>query len=417
MTAVPAVPTVPSTAATIDLLSSASFAQGHPVEQYRWLHENAPVYRHEEPGGPGFWAVSGAALVGEASKRTDVFSSAAGGIMINDFPAEELEFFRTMILAMDPPKHSFYRRLVGGLFTPKRAATWTAAIGDTVAGILDEVCERGEANLAEDIAGKLPSYVIAELVGIPRADGVRLYHWTEVMHSAPDAVTDEQRFGAMRDITAYAGQVRERKLAEPADDLASRLVAAEVDGRRLTAEEFASFFLLLLNAGGDTTRNLIGGAAVTLLRRPDLLAWLRADPAGRMPAAVEELLRYHSPVIYMRRTAVADTELGGVRISAGDKVGLYYGAANRDPAAFDAPDELRLDRSPNDHYAFGGGGPHFCLGSHFGRIEIVAMLTQLLARFPDLELTGEPTWLASNFISGPIDVPVRWTPTAPVGAA
>ncbi|MGQ0483342.1 MAG: cytochrome P450 [Pseudonocardia sp.] len=405
-----------TTTTAIDLLSSKSFAQGHPIEQYRWLHANAPVHRHDEPDGPGFWAVTGAELVAEASKRPEVFSSAAGGIMINDFPPEELEFFRTMILVMDPPKHSFYRKLVGGLFTPKRAGMWTASIGDTVRAILDEACELGECNLVEDIAGKLPSYVIAELVGIPRADGVRLYRWTEIMHSAPDVVGDDERFAAMRDITGYAAQVRAEKLENPADDLASRLVAAEIDGQRLTEHEFASFFLLLLNAGGDTTRNLIGGSTATLLRRPDQLAWLREDLDGRMPAAVEELLRFHSPVIYMRRTATEDTRLGDVEIGRGDKVGLYYGAANRDPAAFDSPDELRLDRAPNEHFAFGGGGPHFCLGSHFGRIEITAMMTQMLARFPDLELTGEPTWLASNFISGPTDVPVRYTPSAPLGS-
>jgi cytochrome P450 len=401
--------------ATIDLLSSRSFADGHPVGQYRWLHENAPVYWHEEPDGPGFWAVTSAALVAEASKDPRVFSSAAGGIMINDFPPEELEFFRTMILVMDPPRHSFYRKLVGGLFTPKRAALWTDSIADTVRSILDEACGLGECDLVEQVAGKLPSYVIAELLGIPRADGSRLYQWTEVMHSAPDVVSDEQRFGAMRDITGYAAQVRADKLAAPADDLASRLVRAEVDGRTLTEQEFASFFLLLVNAGGDTTRNLIGGAMITLLRRPEQLAWLRADLDARIPAAVEELLRFQSPVIYMRRTATEDVRLGEVDIRAGDKVGLYYGAANRDREAFDRPDELVLDRSPNEHFAFGGGGPHFCLGSHFGRIEVRQMMSQLLARFPDIELAGDPTWLASNFIAGPTHVPVRFTPGEPVG--
>ncbi len=296
---------------------------------------------------------------------------------------------------MDPPKHSFYRKLVGGLFTPKRAGLWTDSIGDTVRAILDEACELG---------------------GIPRGDGVRLDRWTEITHSAPDVVSDDERFAAMRDITGYAAQVRAEKLANPADDLASRLVAAEIDGQRLTEQEFASFFLLLLNAGGGTTRNLIGGATATLLRRPEQLAWLREDLDGRMPAAVEELLRFHSPVIYIRRTATEDTRLGDAEIKAGDKLGLYYGAANRDPAAFDSPDELRLGRAPNEHFAFGGGGPHFCLGSHFGRIEITAMMTQMLARFPDLELTGEPTWLASHFISGPTDVPVRFTPSAPLGS-
>ncbi|GAA5174524.1 methyl-branched lipid omega-hydroxylase Cyp124 [Pseudonocardia eucalypti] len=403
-------------AAGIDLLSSKSFADGHPVDQYRWLRENAPVYRHAEPDGPGFWAVTGYDQVRQVSKQPDVFSSAEGGIMINDFPAEELAFFRTMILVMDPPKHSFYRRLVSGLFTPKRAELWRDSIGDTVRAILDEVCERGECDLVEDIAGKLPSYVIAELLGIPRADGERLYELTEVMHSAPDTVSDEQRFAAMREITGYAVEVRSDKLANPADDLASRLVTAEVDGRTLDEHEFTSFFLLLVNAGGDTTRNLIGGATLSLLARPAELARLHADLPGMLPAAVEELLRFQSPVIYMRRTALADVELAGQRISAGDKVAVYYGAANRDPSAFEAPEELRLDRTPNEHVAFGAGGPHFCLGSHFGRIEAGEMMGQLLTRFPDLELTGAPTWLASNFISGPTHVPVRFTPTAPLGA-
>ena len=401
--------------ASIDLLSSRSFAEGHPVEQYRWLRENAPVYWHAEPDGPGFWAVTAYELVRQVSKQPEVFSSAAGGILIHDLPAEELEFFRTMILVMDPPRHSFYRRLVGGLFTPKRAALWRDSIGDTVRAILDEVCERGECDLVADIAGKLPSYVIAELLGIPKADGVRLYDLTEIMHSAPDAVTEEQRSAAMGEIVGCAVQTRNDKLANPADDLASRLVVAEVDGRRLTEDEFCSFFLLLINAGGDTTRNLIGGATVTLLRRPELLERLRADTAALMPTAVEELLRFQSPVIYMRRSAVRDTELSGQRIAAGDKVVVYYGAANLDPTAFDRPDELILDRTPNEHVAFGAGGPHFCLGSHFGRIEGGEMMSQLLARFGDLELTGEPTWLASNFISGPTHLPVRYTPSAPVG--
>jgi cytochrome P450 len=398
-----------TTTTGIDLLSSASFAGGHPVEQYRWLRENAPVFWHDEPDGPGFWAVTGHEHIRTASKTPEVFSSWAGGIMINDFPPEELEFFRSMILVMDPPQHSFYRRLVGNLFTPKRAEGWRESIRDIVTSILDEVSGQGACDLVEDVAGKLPSYVIAELLGIPRADGATLYRLTETMHSAPDVVGDEERFGAMREITEYAAGVRERKLAEPADDLASRLVTAEIDGRTLTEQEFTSFFLLLVNAGGDTTRNLVGGAMVTLLERPELLARLRAEVDTLMPSALEELLRFQSPVIYMRRTAVADTELGGVAIAAGDKVGLYYGAGNGDTAVFDEPQTVVLDRDPNDHLAFGGGGPHFCLGSHFGRIEAGEMISQLLTRFDDLALGGEPTWLASNFISGPTHVPVTYS--------
>ncbi|HEY2220600.1 hypothetical protein [Actinomycetospora sp.] len=225
-----------TTTTGIDLLSSASFAGGHPVEQYRWLRENAPVFWHEETDGPGFWAVTGYEQIRTASKAPETFSSWAGGIMINDFPPEELEFFRSMILVMDPPKHSFYRRLVGNLFTPKRADRWRDSIRDIVTSILDEASEWTSCNLVEDIAGKLPSYVIAELLGIPRSEGSRLYQLTETMHGAPDVVSDEQRFGAMREITAYGAGIRAEKIADPAEDLASRLVAAEIDGRTLTEQ-------------------------------------------------------------------------------------------------------------------------------------------------------------------------------------
>jgi cytochrome P450 len=406
---------------TIDLLSSTSFAGGHPLEQYRWLRENAPVYRHDEPDGPGFWAVTTHELVREVSLHPEIFSSAAGGMRIFDFSPEELEFFRNMMMFMDPPRHSHHRRLTGGSFTPKRAAQWRDSIRDSARAILDEVCERGECDLVTDIAGKLPSYVIAELVGIPRADGVRLYDLVEIMHSASDVVSEDERSAAIGDMIGYATQVRADKLADPGEDLASRLVHAEVDGQRLTAQEFSTLFLLLINAGGDTTRNLIGGATLSLLSRPPQLARLGADVAGSggalVPVAVEELLRFQSPVVHQRRTALRDTELGGTTIAAGDKVVMYYAAANRDPTVFDRPDELVLDRSPNDHLAFGtAGGPHFCLGVHFARIEIGEMMGQLVTRFPDMELAGAPTWLGSDFVSGPVHVPIRFTPSRPVGA-
>jgi cytochrome P450 len=404
---------------TIDLLSSKTFAGGHPLEQYRWLRENAPVYRHDEPDGPGFWAVTTHELVREVSLHPEIFSSAAGGVRIFDYPPEKLEFLRNVMLYMDPPRHSHYRRLVGGVFTPKRAAQWRGSISETARAILDEVCERGECDLVTDVAGKLPSYVIAELLGIPRADGVRLHDLSEVIHAASDVVSENERSAAFGAIFAYGIQVRADKLADPGEDLATRMAQAEVDGQRLTEQEFSSFFALLINAGGDTTRSLIGGATLSLLVRPAQLQRLRADTGGSgalMPAAVEELLRFQSPVVHMRRTALRDTELGGIRIGAGDKVVVFYGAANRDPAVFDRPDELVPDRSPNDHLAFSGGGPHVCLGAHLSRIEIGEMMGQLVTRFPDMELTGEPTWSASNLASGPAHAPIRFTPSGPVGA-
>jgi cytochrome P450 len=248
---------------------------------------------------------------------------------------------------------------------------------------------------------------------------VRLYDAIETILSASDVVSADDRSAAIGDIIAYATGLRTDKLVDPGDDLATRLVHAEVDGQRLTEQEFNSFFLVLFGAGGETTRSLIGRATLSLLSRPAQLAQLRADTGGcgsLMPAAVEELLRFESPVVHMRRTAVRDTELGGTRIAAGDKVVMFYAAANRDPVVFDRPDELILDRSPNDHMAFGGGGAHFCLGAQLSRIEIGEMMGQMVARLPDMELAGEPTWSASNFVTGPARAPIRFTPSGPVGA-
>ncbi|MBS0331886.1 MAG: cytochrome P450, partial [Proteobacteria bacterium] len=197
------------------------------------------------------------------------------------------------------------------------------------------------------------------------------------------------------------------KRARPGDDLASKLLACEVDGRRLEDMEFLLFFLLLVDAGGDTTRNLLSGGLLALMQHPQQYAWLMADLPGRLATAREELLRWTSPVIYMRRTAKRDVELAGQRIGKGDKVVMYFGAANRDPAAFDHPEVLDLARDPNPHIAF-GTGPHGCLGQHIARIEIDAMLVEVLSRMTDFEPAGPAEWLPSNFISGPKTMPLRF---------
>ncbi len=209
---------------------------------------------------------------------------------------------------------------------------------------------------------------------------------------------------------AYSQQVYAERTADPGDDLASLIATGRVDERPVDEIDFFLWFLLLVDAGGDTTRNLVGGGMHALFERPDQLRWLAEDPRGRLPRAVEELLRFVSPVIHMRRTATADTELGGQHIEAGDKVVMFYGAANRDPAVFDDPHLLDLGRDPNPHVAFGGGGPHFCLGAHLARTEIIALMGEILTRLDDLEPAGEPGWMASNFIYGPTTLPVRFTP-------
>jgi cytochrome P450 len=255
----------------------------------------------------------------------------------------------------------------------------------------------------------MPSYVIAELLGIPLDDGRELYKLTEMIHAAPESQEPGAGGMAVLKMFEYGRKVIEEKRARPKDDLATKLLMAEVEGKKLDDIEFLLFFLLLVDAGGDTTRNLLSAGLIALLENPDQLAWLKANLADRLPGAREELLRYTTPVIYMRRTAKHGTLLGDKQIREGDKVVMYFGSANRDSEKFDRPDVLDLSRAPNEHIAF-GTGPHGCLGQHIARIEIDAILTEVLTRMEGLETTGMPQWLPSNFISGPMHLPVRFRP-------
>jgi cytochrome P450 len=255
----------------------------------------------------------------------------------------------------------------------------------------------------------MPSFVIAELMGLPLSDGRELYKLTETIHSAPESLPEGAGAQAVMKMFEYGSKVIAEKRARPADDLATKLLTVEVDGRRLEDMEFLLFFLLLVDAGGDTTRNLLSAGFIAMLEHPEQLAWLRADPATRLNSAREELLRYTTPVIYMRRTATKDTTVGSQTIKKGEKAVMYFGSANRDPAKFDRPDTLDLQRTPNEHIAFGTGA-HACLGQHIARIEIDAIITEVLARMDKMELAGEPEWLPSNFISGPKKMPVKFEP-------
>ena len=393
----------------IDLLSPASFAAGHPHEQYRWLREHDPVHFHPEPDGPGFWAVTRYDDVHTVSRDTTTYSSYERGVMIADPQPDALEGVRRMMLYMDPPQHTRYRRLVSRGFTPRSVESWRERIDHAADRIVDAVIERGECDLVTDLAGEMPSYVVAELMGIPVRDSRRLYQLTEIMHSADPTLSDEARMNAVIEMHLYAAQTASQK-RDSGDDLAGLLLQSEIDGDRLSDDEFNWFFLLLVNAGGDTTRNLLGAGLQALFEHPAERDRLSEDLDGLLPAAVEELLRYVSPVVHMRRTAMHETTLGGKRIAAGDKVVVFYGSANRDEAVFSRPDRLDVARTPNPHVAFGGGGAHFCLGAHFARLEVAAMLRAVLTRMPDLEPVGAAEPLMSNFVHGPRRLPVRFTP-------
>ncbi len=392
----------------IDLLSPASFANGQPHEQFRWLRDHAPVYRHPEPDGPGFWAVTRYDDVRTVGRDPEHFSSMPT-ILIPDLAAGDFGDHQMMITS-DPPRHTRLRRIINSQFTPRAAERLRVRIEELAAQIIDAVIERGECDAVTDIAGEMPSFVIADLLGIPLDDGRRLYHLTETIHAAPESVPPGAGMAAVVELFNYAHQVAEDKRRQPGDDLATQILHAEVDGERLDDIDFNLFFLLLIDAGGDTTRNLVGGGLLALFEHPVERRRLQDDLDRMVPTAVDEMLRWVSPVIYMRRTATQSCELAGTSIAEGDKVVMYYGSANRDERAFVEPDRFDVGREPNEHIAFGGGGPHFCLGSHIARVEIQAMLRELLTRLPDIAPAGPTEWLASNFISGPKHLPVTFTP-------
>lgn len=396
----------------IDLLNPASFVGGHPHEQYAWLRANSPVYWHDEPDGPGFWAVTRYQHVYDIGRNAAVYSSEPT-IMIAD-PEPDMPNVNDqakMMLMMDPPEHTTYRKLISREFTQGPARKYVARIQQLATEIVDGVIDKGECDFVSEIAGEMPSFVIADLMGLPLSDGRELYKLTEVIHSTPESLPENAISEAVMKMFAYGQEVINEKRANPADDLASKLLAAEVDGKKLTDFEFLLFFMLLVDAGGDTTRNLVATGMYELLSHPEQLALLKSDVAHYLPAARDELLRWTSPVIYMRRTAKSDTSIGGQSIAAGDKVVMYYGSANRDESVFAGPNKLDITRSPNKHLAF-GGGHHVCLGQWFARLEIDAIFQEVLSRMDDITLSGEVTWMPSNFISGLTSMPVSFNTVA-----
>ncbi len=397
-------PTIPR----LDLLDPAAFDGGQPHEAFAWLRDHDPVHWHEEPDGPGFWAVTRYADVREVGRDAETFSSEYG-IMIPGSAGPAAGAPRMMI-TMDPPSHTGFRKLVVPDFLPKAVRAMAPRVEALAAQIVDEVVERGECDLVTDVAGLMPSYVIAEMLGIPHADGVALYDLTETIHSTPDPADPGAAGRAVMEMLTYAHGVWEDRRAHPRDDLSTTLAHAVVDGEPLSELDFGMWFLLLVDAGGDTTRNLVATGLLTLLEHPDQLELVCRDLDTHLNTAVEELLRWVSPVVYMRRTALRSTTVGGVDIAEGDKIVMYYGSANRDPRAFERPDVFDVTRWPNDHVAFGGGGPHFCLGARLGRAEIVALLRQVLSRLRGLRVVEEPEWLPSTFISGVKHLRVEFEP-------
>jgi cholest-4-en-3-one 26-monooxygenase len=315
--------------------------------------------------------------------------------------------------------HTRYRLLVNKGFTPRRVAQLEDRARQMTNNIIDNVSERGECDFVTDIAAELPLRIIAELLGVPQADRHLVFDWSNRMIGQEDSeyqISAEAPGEAAVELYAYAHQLAADKRADPHDDLMSVLTSVEVDGEGLSELELDLFFLLLTVAGNETTRNLISHGQLALMEQPDQRAKLLANP-DLLPSAIEEMLRWASPVMQFRRTVTTDVEVGGQQLKDGDKVVIWYISANRDEAVFDDPYTFDITRQPNPHVAFGGGGPHFCLGANLARLEIRIMFEELLKRVPDMEVAGEVSRLRSNFINGIKHLPVSFAPRPKVTAS
>ena len=387
------------------------------------LRNQAPVFLREShtegigiPQGPGAWVITQYDHIVEMSRAPEIYSSAKG-ITILDVPQEFNEFFSSMI-AMDDPRHARLRRLVSRGFTPKMLDQLDRSIVDGAREIVDAVAERGECDFVVDVAARLPLAIVCDLMGVPRSELDFVFEQTNIILGASDPEFVPVASDIVTALLTAGGalaelmtEVAEAKKGGDGTDLTSILINAEVDGEALSSADIASFFVLLVVAGNETTRNSMAWGMHYLTQNPDQRAvWLN-DMEGVTPTAVEEIVRLASPVSYMRRTATQDTTLGGVDIAEGDKLAMFYIAANRDEELF--PDPLRFDvtRDPNRHIGFGGPGPHFCLGAHLARRQIAVMYTELLTRIPDIEASGPPDVLQSAFIHGIKHLPVAFTPS------
>lgn len=383
------------------------------AEAFRMLRATPGLLHFEErviegypfPPGAGYYAITRHEDVWAVSRNAQLFCSGQGS-NIGDLPQEMNEFFGSMI-NMDDPKHFRLRSIVSKGFTPKEVARVEEFVTAKATSIIDRILEEfpeGSCDFVENIAAALPLEVICDMMGIPADDYAKVFHWTNVILGAGDpdfGGSYEALMTSAIEMFQYAQDLGESRRAHPADDITSVMMNAEVDGEQLSPQEFGSFFILLVVAGNETTRNAISHAMLALTDFPEQRQTWFDDFETHTRTAVEEIVRWSSPVIHFRRTVTADTVLAGQELHAGDKVVMFYGSANRDERVFENPDSFDVTRPLQPvQVGFGAGGPHFCLGANLARREIAVMFDEIRRRVPDLRITGEPDYLQSNFING-----------------
>ncbi|MDO1477760.1 cytochrome P450 [Rhodococcus ruber] len=404
------------TASRIDLKNPDLYTEGVPHDVFAELRRNCPVYRQDEEDGPGYWAVTRHADVTAVSRDSTTFSSALGTTQIDEFDEETRRKQAAMLVNLDPPEHTRLRQLVSRGFTPRAVRTLEGHIRDICNRVVDDLVERGRDGAVVDFvpvaAAPLPLEVIAALLGAPGEDVDRLCDWSDRMIGFDDPEFGNTRADgelAAAEIFLYANEIAAARRAEPRDDIVSRLVRPDEDGDTLTEMEFDMFFVLLVVAGNETTRNAAAGGMQAFVDHPEQWRRLQAEPE-LAAGAVEEILRWVTPVIGFRRTPTCPATIGGQPVEAGDKVVVYYPSANRDEDVFEDPHVFDIGRTHNPHVAFGGTGVHFCLGAHLARLELRILFETLARRIERVEPAGPVRRLRSNFVNGIKSMPVRVYP-------
>jgi cytochrome P450 len=377
-----------------------TFARLRGGDGLSWHRAFESLFPMEEPG---FWALTRRADIAYVSQHPELFTSAQG-VALNPMPAE-IQRFASFFLSMDPPEHTVYRRLISSAFTPRNVRQIEDQIHQNAVSIVDDLVGAGDVEFVSACSARLPMLTIMDMLGVPRADQADVAYAAEKLFGMSDEeyATPEERAGdpvAQIMLLSNTGvELAKFRRKNPGDDLMTSIVNAEVDGHRLTDEEIGAFLILLASAGNDTTKQATTHAMMALVENPSQRDWLMRDFDGRIGLATEEFVRWASPVIQFARFATEDTEINGQPVAAGDKVGLFYCSANRDETVFDAPGTFNLQRSPNPHLGFGGGGPHFCLGSQLAKSELRNLFRELLTRLKTVEF-GEPDLLYSHFAHG-----------------
>jgi methyl-branched lipid omega-hydroxylase len=394
----------------------ATLRKENPIAFY-----DDPVFENpsiEFPVGPGYYALTTHHDVAEASRHPEVFRSGQGAVSILDLPPEMVEYFSGMI-STDDPKHARLRRIVSNAFNPRTVKAIEDSIERLAREFVDEAVEKGSGDFITDIAAPFPLRIICDMMGVPPSENDAVLVASNVILSGgdPDVMPADKDpivslLEAGGSLTAIMEELGTFRRANPIDDLTSALVNAEIEEERLSQQELASFFVLLVTAGNETTRTAIAHGLNALTNNLDQRDLLAQDYNSYAKTATDEIVRWASPVTWMRRTLASDYELSGVPLREGDKVLLFYNSANRDETAFANPYEFDVTRSPNDHFGFGAPGPHFCLGAHLARREISVIFREMLTRFPQMRATGKPAPLRSSFINGIKRLPYEFGPAA-----